>query len=84
MPTYDYHCRFSDEPLRECPQCGGEVRRVIHAVGVIFKGSGFYCTDSRKGPKAEPEAASTSTESKDATAGSTKSGKETVGASKDV
>ncbi len=59
MPTYEYQCRtcghhfekmqrFSDNPLTECPKCGGEVRRVIHPAGVIFKGSGWYITDSRK------------------------------------
>jgi putative FmdB family regulatory protein len=58
MPTYSYHCescghdfeavqRFADEPLRECPQCGGAIRRVIQPVGVVFKGSGWYITDSR-------------------------------------
>lgn len=61
MPTYVYKCddceytfearqRFSDDPLTECPTCNtGEVRRVIHNVGVVFKGSGFYITDSRNG-----------------------------------
>lgn len=60
MPTYSYHCdtcghdfdavqRFADEPLKECPQCGAAIRRVIQPVGVVFKGSGWYITDSRKG-----------------------------------
>jgi putative FmdB family regulatory protein len=59
MPTYGYRCtagdhqfeivqRFSDDPIRECPTCGAEVRRIIHPVGVVFKGSGWYITDSRK------------------------------------
>jgi predicted nucleic acid-binding Zn ribbon protein len=39
---------MSDEPLRECPECGGELRRVINSVGIVFKGSGFYVTDSRE------------------------------------
>jgi predicted nucleic acid-binding Zn ribbon protein len=39
---------FSDEPLSECPECGGSVHRVIQPVGVIFKGSGFYITDNRQ------------------------------------
>lgn len=58
MPTYSYHCdtcghdfdavqRFADDPLSECPQCGSPIRRVIHPVGVVFKGSGWYITDSR-------------------------------------
>ena len=61
MPTYVYKCddcehtfearqRFSDEPLSECPACEtGNVRRVINNVGIVFKGSGFYITDSRNG-----------------------------------
>jgi len=61
MPTYVYKCEdcehsfearqsFSDEPLTECPSCDtGSVRRVINSVGVVFKGSGFYITDSRNG-----------------------------------
>lgn len=58
MPTYEYVCtscgrhldvvqRFSDEPLEKCEVCGGKIRRVFHPVGVMFKGSGFYSTDSR-------------------------------------
>ena len=58
MPTYSYHCdpcghdfeavqRFADEPLSECPQCEAPIRRVIQPVGVVFKGSGWYITDSR-------------------------------------
>jgi len=60
MPIYEYRCqscrrsfertqRFSDDPLTTCPACGGPVRRVLHPVGIIFKGSGWYSTDSRKG-----------------------------------
>ena len=59
MPTYEYQCktcghqfeqtqRFSDPPLTECPKCSGAVRRMIFPAGVIFKGSGWYITDSRK------------------------------------
>ena len=58
MPTYQYACTacgeqleavqsFTDAPLTECPQCGGALRKVFSAVGVVFKGSGFYKTDSR-------------------------------------
>ena len=64
MPTYSYRCdtcgqqfdrvqRFSDEPLTDCPDCEGTVRRVIQPVGVVFKGSGWYINDSRKSPEAE-------------------------------
>ena len=58
MPTYQYACtacaerlevvqRFTDDPLAECPSCGGALRKVFSPVGVVFKGSGFYKTDSR-------------------------------------
>jgi putative FmdB family regulatory protein len=71
MPTYQYRCtecghdleavqKFSDAALTECPSCGGQLRKVYNAVGVVFKGSGFYRTDSRKAPseKSSSEAAS--------------------------
>jgi putative FmdB family regulatory protein len=62
MPTYEYQCRscgthhdvvqkFGDDPLTECPSCGGPLRKVFGAVGVVFKGSGFYKTDSRSSAK---------------------------------
>lgn len=58
MPLYTYRCidndhefqvrqRMTDDPLTECPVCGGPVRRVVSSVGVVFKGSGFYVTDNR-------------------------------------
>lgn len=58
MPTYQYACRtcdhrfdavqsFADEALLQCPECGGVLRKVFSAVGVVFKGSGFYRNDSR-------------------------------------
>jgi putative FmdB family regulatory protein len=58
MPTYQYKCEecgiaferfqhFSDAPVTVCPECNGAVRRVIHPVGIIFKGSGFYITDHK-------------------------------------
>ncbi|WP_328464945.1 FmdB family zinc ribbon protein [Streptomyces sp. NBC_00448] len=58
MPTYQYQCtecgealeavqKFSDDALTECPNCAGRLRKVFSAVGVVFKGSGFYRTDSR-------------------------------------
>ncbi len=65
MPTYEYVCtscgyqfekvqRFSDAPVAVCPECAAPVRRVFHPVGVIFKGSGWYITDSRKQSGASP------------------------------
>ena len=58
MPTYEYACaecgerleavqKFSDDPLTVCPACGGRLRKVFSPVGIVFKGSGFYRTDSR-------------------------------------
>ncbi len=58
MPLYEYQCKdcglrferrqgFSEEPVRICPDCNGEVVRLIQPAGIIFKGSGFYVTDNR-------------------------------------
>ncbi|NEN79963.1 FmdB family transcriptional regulator [Nocardioides zeae] len=58
MPTYQYACtecghsfeqvqKFSDDALTECPECHGKLRKLFNAVGVVFKGSGFYRNDSR-------------------------------------
>jgi len=66
VPTYEYECslchfrferkqRFDDEPVAMCPECQGKARRVLHSVPIIFKGSGFYTTDNRKGGAVEPE-----------------------------
>jgi len=60
MPVYEYECGhcsfrfemrqgFDEEPQAMCPQCQGRARRVFHSTPVIFKGSGFYVTDSRQG-----------------------------------
>jgi putative FmdB family regulatory protein len=83
MPTYEYRClscghhievvqSFSDEPLRECPKCGGPLRRVFHPVGIVLKGSGFYSTDNRGGSKHRTEPMKESTG--ESTTGDTKSG----------
>jgi putative FmdB family regulatory protein len=74
VPTYEYACtacddrlevvqRFTDDPLTECPSCTGTLRKVFSAVGVVFKGSGFYKTDSRgssSAKKSEPSPATSS------------------------
>lgn len=76
MPMYDYRCNdcghrfevrqsFSDESLSICPQCTGRVRRVVHPAGVIFKGSGWYITDSRKASSASPASDAAPTKSDD-------------------
>ena len=65
MPTYEYECRnchfhferrqrFDEEPVAICPKCQGKARRVLHSIPIIFKGSGFYTTDSRKSKETEP------------------------------
>jgi putative FmdB family regulatory protein len=75
MPTYQYRCtecgedleavqKFSDAPLTICPACGGNLRKVFNAVGVVFKGSGFYRTDSRNGSKSGDGAESETLEKK--------------------
>ena len=67
MPTYQYTCtecgepletvqKFSEEPLTVCPACGGRLRKVFSPVGIVFKGSGFYRTDSRKSATAAASA----------------------------
>ena len=80
MPTYQYQCKscggdlevvqkFSDASLTVCPECSGELRKVFNAVGVVFKGSGFYKTDSRSSgstKKKEPATAAASTSDKPA------------------
>ncbi|WP_131748792.1 FmdB family zinc ribbon protein [Frankia sp. Cppng1_Ct_nod] len=87
MPRYEYRCTacdqdlevvqsFNDAALTECPACDGKLRRVFSSVGVVFKGSGFYKTDSRSGGSGgarvkEKAAKETGTEA---------SGKDTVGA----
>lgn len=94
MPTYQYACAdcghdleavqsFSDDPLTVCPECGGTLRKVFGNVGVVFKGSGFYRTDSRKssdsGSPATKDAKSdsTGTSKAESTTGSTSSGSTT-------
>jgi putative FmdB family regulatory protein len=58
MPTYEYACKncgetievfqsFSDKPLKKHKECGGELKKVFHARGIVFKGDGFYATDSK-------------------------------------
>jgi putative FmdB family regulatory protein len=79
MPTYEYECKscgytfdafqsMSDEPLKACPRCGRDVRRLINGgTGVIFRGSGFYVTD-KKGGKSSPPPNSSKTPDKDGAA----------------
>jgi putative FmdB family regulatory protein len=84
VPTYQYACTecgnafeqfqsFSDDALTECPACHGKLRKVFNAVGVVFKGSGFYRTDSRSGSTAT-DAPAAKTETKTESKGEKKSG----------
>ena len=74
MPTYQYSCTdcghffeavqsFSDDSLTVCPECDGKLRKVFNAVGVVFKGSGFYRNDSRKADSSALTSASSSSDS---------------------
>ena len=74
MPTYQYACTacderlevvqsFTDDALTECPVCGGRLRKVFSAAGIIFKGSGFYRNDSRAAAKSSSNGSSKSSES---------------------
>ena len=100
MPKYQYQCKdcgealevqqsFTDDALTVCPNCGGDLRKVFNAVGVVFKGSGFYRNDSRSSSSssdaAKPAAkeSSTSSSSSDSSPSTTstpakKSGKESA------
>ena len=85
MPTYQYACTdcaerlevvqsFTDEPLSVCSSCGGRLRKVFSPVGIVFKGSGFYRTDSRKGSSASTPASSSSSSDSPSSAGDKKPG----------
>jgi len=77
VPTYQYQCtecgegleavqKFTDDALTECPNCGGRLKKVFSAVGIVFKGSGFYRNDSRGSSSSSSPASS----SKSSTSGS--------------
>jgi putative FmdB family regulatory protein len=78
VPTYQYQCtecgegleavqKFTDDALTECPNCGGRLKKVFSAVGIVFKGSGFYRNDSRGSSSSSSPASSAS---KSSTSGS--------------
>ena len=82
MPTYEYTCKlcgdtieafqsFSEKPLRKHPVCGGDLQKVFHARGVVFKGSGFYSTDSRSKSKTKDSEPAKKSESPSATPAAT-------------
>ncbi|SED01328.1 putative regulatory protein, FmdB family [Streptomyces misionensis] len=90
MPTYQYQCtecgegleavqKFTDDALTECPNCGGRLKKVFSAVGIVFKGSGFYRNDSRGSTSSSSPAAKSSGSS--STSGSSSSDSKSPSAS---
>ncbi|MEU6217287.1 FmdB family zinc ribbon protein [Streptomyces sp. NPDC047022] len=84
MPTYQYQCtecgegleavqKFSDDALTECPNCKGRLKKVFSAVGIVFKGSGFYRNDSRGSSSSSSPASSKSSSSSSGTSSSSSS-----------
>lgn len=84
MPTYEYECtscgqhievfqRIVEDPLTTCGVCGGTLRKVFHPVGIVFKGSGFYATDSRSAAKKDGDGGSSTTSSDEAKSDKSKS-----------
>lgn len=84
MPTYQYACTecghsfeqfqsFSEDALTVCPECDGKLRKLFNAVGVVFKGSGFYRTDSRSAASSSTPASTTSSSSDSSGSGSSSS-----------
>ena len=93
MPTYEYACTacghqleavqsFSDDPLTECPECGAALRKVYGNVGIVFKGSGFYKTDSRNGSSGNGKSSSSDSGGSDSAGGSSDSSTKTDTATK--
>ncbi|MGW7613871.1 FmdB family zinc ribbon protein [Streptomyces sp. NPDC054766] len=93
MPTYQYQCtacgegleavqKFTDDALTECPNCSGRLKKVFSAVGIVFKGSGFYRNDSRgssssSSPASKPATSTSSSDSKSSSSASTSSSSDT-------
>ena len=92
MPVYQYACTecghsfeqfqsFSEDALTVCPVCDGKLRKLFNAVGVVFKGSGFYRTDSRSSSSSSESASSTKSTSDSSSSTSTSSSASTATAS---
>ena len=92
MPTYQYACTacghqlevvqsFSDAALTECPECEGRLRKLFSAVGIVFKGSGFYRTDSRSGSSSDSSAAPSTSSNAGGTNGGSSSSSESSSSS---
>ncbi|MDQ0713982.1 putative FmdB family regulatory protein [Streptomyces luteogriseus] len=92
MPTYQYQCtecgegleavqKFTDDALTECPDCKGRLKKVFSAVGIVFKGSGFYRNDSRGSSSSSSPAAKSSSPSSSGSSSSSDSGSSSSGSS---
>ncbi|MFF6811374.1 FmdB family zinc ribbon protein [Streptomyces sp. NPDC012403] len=92
MPTYQYQCtecgegleavqKFTDDALTECPNCQGRLKKVFSAVGIVFKGSGFYRNDSRGSSSSSSPASSKSSSTSSSTSSSSDSGSSSSGSS---
>ncbi|MEU1864601.1 FmdB family zinc ribbon protein [Streptomyces gardneri] len=93
MPTYQYQCtecgegleavqKFTDDALTECPSCQGRLKKVFSAVGIVFKGSGFYRNDSRgSSSSSSPAASKSSTPSSSSSSSSTSDAKSAASSS---
>ncbi|MEV0175749.1 FmdB family zinc ribbon protein [Streptomyces sp. NPDC050803] len=92
MPTYQYQCtecgegleavqKFTDDALTECPNCSGRLKKVFSAVGIVFKGSGFYRNDSRGSSSSSSPASSKPSTSSSASSTSTSSDSKSSGTS---
>ncbi|MFE0173750.1 FmdB family zinc ribbon protein [Streptomyces sp. NPDC059002] len=93
MPTYQYQCtecgegleavqKFTDDALTECPSCNGRLKKVFSAVGIVFKGSGFYRNDSRgSSSSSTPAASKSSSDTKSSSSSSASSSSSTSSSS---
>jgi putative FmdB family regulatory protein len=90
VPTYQYACtdcgdksevvqRFTDDPLTVCTACGGKLRKVFSPVGIVFKGSGFYRTDSRNGKGTVPAGQDSASSGSGSSSGESSSGSSEAG-----
>ncbi|MGW0842517.1 FmdB family zinc ribbon protein [Streptomyces sp. NPDC002787] len=94
MPTYQYQCtecgegleavqKFTDDALTECPSCNGRLKKVFSAVGIVFKGSGFYRNDSRGSSSSSSPASSSSKSSSSSSDAKSSSGSSSSSSSSD-
>ncbi|MGV9276904.1 FmdB family zinc ribbon protein [Streptomyces griseosporeus] len=92
MPTYQYQCtecgegleavqKFTDDALTECPSCGGRLKKVFSAVGIVFKGSGFYRNDSRGASSSSTPASKSTSSSSSASSSSSSDSSSSSGSS---